>query len=259
MSASDNPTFRASRVLALLVLLCIPIPGTAQDVEVAHRADSLDVTVQSRFRVEVRAPAEFTYEYDVTSALTSVQNVWIFAVRLAETGTISDLSSPNDVDWYVAFPFSTYGMDGPGRVLAWGGLGEKGRIRAGESLDGFTLETDLFPGISTFWLEGWTPLPDYENEAAMPDTVLGHTLYDNSVSGPVIGPIYPSSSVSDVRGTLAAMSAILGDACSVGWATKGEVCNELANQLNLALREANDGKTSAAARRTERFRTPSRA
>lgn len=240
-------------LLGFLVLFALDTAQAQDRIVEAQRADSIDVEVTSSFENTGHSNG-FIYWYALESRPSSRQNVWRFAVRVAETGAFIG-EVPDQASWDFLFPFGTYGMEGTGRVVFWGGLGEEGRIRPGETLDGFVVHTDLFPGITTYWAQGWTPLRVYPNESAFPDTTLNHTLYDNSVSGPAVGPVYPASDVASIAATLTTLADVLDTACTVGWATKGGVCNGMANQLRLALREVNDGKTSAAARRMALFRT----
>lgn len=247
------PKRLATSLLGFLVLSALDTARAQERVVVAQRADSIDVEVSSSF--EDTEPANgFVYRYALESRPSSHQKVSRFAVRVAETGTLAG-DPPDPYSWHFLFPFGTYGMEGTGRVAFWGGLGEEGRIHPGETLDGFVLRTDLFPGITTYWAQGWTPLRVYPSENALPDTTLNHTLYDNSVSGPAVGPLYPASDVATVAATLGTIADLLDAACAVGWATDCGACNRMANELSLALREVTDGKTSAAAGRMDRFRT----
>lgn len=196
MLAQRNvPTIFVLFLLALLSSNLEPWPLMAQVIIPPQRADLVSVTVNTNVTFDSTSGL-FTYSYEVSSAPSSIQNVWYFAVEIGEE--IMNATSPrgwsfgvHDLRPIVSWAATEVGPLPPDFVDDGNVVGSPFQIKPGETLAGFSFQSPKPAGPVRFFAEGFTKLPQVTGDVGeLPqegEEILEFT--QNSFRGTTLGPV----------------------------------------------------------------------
>jgi len=169
-----------------------------------------------------------TYDYTISSGLTSEQDVWTF--RVDYTGDTTDsLESPEG--WSVLKPKDT-------SIISWGAKDTSAFIRPGHQLGGFRIVSHELPMVGTYYVQGYFPTPVVESE---PDSVIGGSFYENSKKGQTLVPMNDTDPFMPFT-FLDRICTYQQQAYDLGWISNQGVFNSLRVKLNNAKEQLEKGQ-----------------
>ena len=199
----------------------------------------------NKIEIYVNANVEFNpatqtyrYSYKVTSTKNSLQNVWSFSVECKDS--IGSISSPKG--WGA-------GMYSYIPVLDWAGDPYHDRvIKPGETVGGFSFQTQGLPGIVKCYAEGYIELfvfSNFESECAEEaGPILPHPI-ENCVSGNTVGPTAPPEAFEPLS-FLDNLISLKEQVYSLGWINNKGILNSLNQKLEAAKKNIQKGKINTA-------------
>jgi hypothetical protein len=157
-------------------------------------ADKVTVNVDSDVTFDP-ASSLYTYVYELTSAVTSEQDVSFFAVEFS--GEVKNIVSPagwsgsvHDDRPVVSWSATDVGVIPPDYVDDGNTLPSPYEINPGSSLGGFSFQSQDPPSDAVAYVQGYTPLPqvtDHEDEELLLDD-LPADFTENSFVGSTVSP-----------------------------------------------------------------------
>ncbi|MDP2529830.1 MAG: hypothetical protein Q8W51_08830 [Candidatus Palauibacterales bacterium] len=220
----------------------------------AQRADSIQVEVSPAVAA---SDGRVRYSYDLRSMQASVQYVEIFGLEVAKRG-VTSVRAPQG--WRAFFPWQVQAWSRyfprraeTDRVLVWANVDNRRRLGPGGTAEGFGFDTNLLPGLTLNWTKGLIPVPTFPEEA-MPDSTVGASLFENSVSDTTIGPAVPPEAADEPDEILRQMSTLLDFSCRRGWIDNHGICNSLSKKLQHVHSSVADGNDQAASGQLGAFR-----
>ncbi len=162
------------------------------------------------------------YDYTIRSLPESQQNVWNFMIifkfnpdSILQTFQIPGWWRPDVPD------------DDTLSWVSWSAP-DQHEISPGDSLSGFGFVSNLLPGITDFYAEGYTPPPYYEG-AAEEGPIHGYddlTPYGPGIVGKTVGPVLPSEPFLPIA-FLDTLISYTHQAYDLGWIKNQKVVKHL--------------------------------
>jgi hypothetical protein len=155
-----------------------------------NRCLAQDVLIpRNKVRVEIisivnKGNIDFEYIYRLRNDSTAEQSVWQYWLILQESVSANNFKSPNG--WTV-----NCGMYRAHLGITWGTPSENSFIRPGQSFSDFSFNSTSINGIVQYYIEGYAPLPSFEDGMAT-DSIPGYsdlTPYGPGVVGKTVGPV----------------------------------------------------------------------
>ena len=181
------------------------------------------------------------YNYTIRSLPESQQNVWNFMIifkfnpdSILQTFQIRGWWRPDVPDDH---------------TLSWVSWSapDQHEISPGDSLSGFGFVSNLLPGITDFYAEGYTPPPYYEG-AAEEGPIHGYddlTPYGPGIVGKTVGPVLPSEPFLPIA-FLETLVSYKHQAFDLGWIDNQGIVNSLDAKLDNVKKQLEKGKTKQA-------------
>ena len=172
--------FTSNNLYAEIIIPFIPADKVTANIE-------SDVTYDQGSRL-------YTYTYKLTSAVSSEQDIWFFALEI--NGEIQNIKAPSGWSGGIHFdrPIVSWGATDPGELPPDdeddGSIPTSPySINPGEVLGGFSFESADPPADSIFYVQGETPLPKVTEDAdELPLDELPTDFTENSFVGNVVSP-----------------------------------------------------------------------
>ena len=187
-------------VLAFLVTVLTfsvqPQPVMAKVLIPPQRANQVTASVDVKVTHDSKSGL-YTYTYTVTSALTSVQEIWFFALEFS--GKVVNATSPRGWSFlpHIDRPIVNWGATEigplpPGYVDDGNVLPSPFQIKPGQTLGGFSIQSPDPPASVRFYLQGFTTLPhvtgDEGDLSPAEMEILELDFTENSFTGTTKGP-----------------------------------------------------------------------
>lgn len=253
-------TASCRRLAAVIVGLPLLLShAAAQEIEdrdgavvlVAQRADSVTVEVEAAV---IPLDGSLQYRWTLTLRPNSAQDLELFATEAPR----SDVRSTNGPDgWHISFPSQDRHWERffPNRddlaAVSWGAW--KAMLEPGQSQGDFSVTTEWLPGPARYWAQGFTPIPEVPFEA-VPDSTVGGSLFENSVSDTTLGPVVPPEAADEPGEILDQMEKLLDFSCRRGWIDNRGICTSLEQKLRQVRRSRDRGQMEAARHQLRAFR-----
>ena len=180
-------------------LLAVALGGNgyaiAQVVVPPQAADQLTVSVNADSTLDPGSGL-YTYTYEITNEGASAQELWLFALEI--TGEAQNPSAPNGWSFagvddrpIITWAATEIGELPPDFVDDGNLIPSPFQIKPGETLGGFSFQSDVPPGPVQFFAQGFTPLPqvtvDVDELPQEGQEILDFT--ENSFSAATTGPV----------------------------------------------------------------------
>jgi len=227
-------------LLALLCIITAANEALSQDTLWIFRypsAANVKVMVDCTISKEMQA---FRYSYGLRSSTSSQQDVEGFFLDV--NSLIKTISSP---DLWRGTRSATR------QAVMWFSRDSTKDILPGQNLDGFRILCNGLPGIATFYVEGFVPVPEFPY-GQTPDSVIGNDVFENSFKGKTLAPKDPP--VHFVH--LAFLDTLISykhQAYNLGWITNKGILNSLDQKLDNARKQLERGNNKAAKNVLEAF------
>lgn len=184
---------RSFVILFALLMSVVTVP--AKVIIPPQRANQVTASVDMQVAFDSKSRL-YTYAYTVTSARSSVQEIWFFA--LESGGQVVNVTSPR------GWSFARH-IDRP--IVSWGAI-ESGplppgyvddgnvtpspfQIKPGHTLGGFSIQSPDPPGTTRFYLQGFTKIPAADDEGDFSPAemeIMNLDFTENSFTGTTKGP-----------------------------------------------------------------------
>ena len=246
--------------IATLVLLTGSLRG--QEIEqrdgtvvlIPQRADSVNVVTSVSLR---QTDSVVRYVFTLRNRAVSAQDLHKYGLEVSRAA-VESTAVPTG--WRVSFPAQDqrwrqlFGRVDSLATLAYVGLGPGARLKPGESAGGFKVTSRWLPGLTPSWVQGFIPVPKVPF-GAEPDSIVGGSLFENSVSDTTIGPVVPPEAVDEPAAIVGQMEELLGFACRREWIDNRGICNSLTRKLQQVGRSIERGRAKTARNQLRAFRS----
>ena len=170
----------------------------------------------------------FKYLYRVANEKNSAKDIWTFDVQYQ--APVIELVSPNDweADFFKEKP-----------LVDWTSIYKNLWIKPGTSLEGFGLKSRGLIGITTYYVQGWTPPPPPVPEGqAEEEMSIG--FLENSIKGTTIGPVEPPAVFKPID-FLNNIINLKHEAFDLGWIKNEGIVKSLDAKLDNAKKKLENG------------------
>lgn len=164
----------------------------------------------------------FKYEYSLYSKPTSIQDIWTFDIEIRIS--CESVTAPGGWSGGVMEH-----LPPPGPIVEWGSDYETFRIRPGNSISGFSLQSKGVPGITTSHTLGWVATPSYEAGMAPEDN--RPKWPEDSVKTRTIGPVPPPSYPFDPLAFADYINRMKDESSTLGWIDNEKIAASLGKKL----------------------------
>jgi hypothetical protein len=157
----------------------------------------------------------YTYNYSLTSATSSEQNVEGFFID--HGSSIDSIASPNQ---WLGEPSGL-----PSEIshsIMWGSLDSLADIFPGVQLGGFKITSSGLPSVYRFYAKGFSETPILDGE---PDSLIGGDVFENSFKGLTIAPKDPPLPFNSLA-FLDTIKTNINQSRTLGWITDDPTANK---------------------------------
>ena len=200
----------------------------AQNIFVYPSVKEIDIDIRAKVTLQ---SSKYIYEYELTSLLSSQQDVWTFDVFFE--GVIENLEAP--INWE--------GEVGRGVPrISWGANDTLSFILPGATLEGFRYKSTELPSIQQFLSSGWVPIPVLQTE---PDFIIGDSIFENSKIGKTIAP-RPAPVPFDASTFLDTLKSYTSQSLALLWIANQTTADKYEGYFSTAQTELQQADTTAA-------------
>lgn len=242
-----------SRAVILVVLMQFFPCGFVLCLE-NEKPNRIDVTVSPAISFD-KDRNIFSYSYSVESTAKSIQEVHIFCVT-----TDKFYSHPNSPAGWVDFKSTPVNIP---TMVEWGAIGGSDNIPAngilepspfnikpGQTISGFSFESEALPGICKFFSEGFviiSKVSEEPPEEQLPPYEFGQDAFKGQTIGPVL--------IGDqsIGGLIDRLISLKDSMPSYGWLTNQGIINSLNVKLNAVKESVVKGNNKTAINQLKAF------